>query len=247
VKIFFYVVAGCLIMLVPFSAHAFKLQEGQDCLTCHKLKKAEAQDIVERVAPGYQVVDIKSSPVKGAWQIDVQKGEQHGAVHLDFSKKYLVGFQPVPQKVAFSKIPLGDAIIMGQATAKKKLIVFTDPDCPYCKELHKVMHQILAKRDDIVFYLILNPLPMHPEAFKKSQTILCTKSLAILNDAFSGKEVPEPTCSADAVERDKALAKSLNFISTPTIVRQDGVVLSGFLPEGEFLNWIDKKQPRLQQ
>jgi thiol:disulfide interchange protein DsbC len=241
VKNFSYVVAGCLIMLMPFSAQAFKLKEGQDCLTCHKLKKAEAQDIVERVVPGGKVLDVKSSPVKGAWQIDVQKGDQRGAVYLDFSKKYLVNFQPVPQKVAFSKIPLTDAIIMGEAAAKKKLIVFTDPDCPYCRELHKVIHQILAKRSDIAFYLILNPLPMHPEASKKSQAILCTKSLAILDDAFSGKGVPEPTCSADAVERGKALAKTLNFNSTPTIVRQDGVVLSGFLPEAEFLNWIDKK------
>jgi len=241
VKNICYLVAGCLIIFLPFSTPAFQLQEGQDCITCHTLKKKEARDIIERVAPGYKVVDIKSSPVKGAWQIDVQKGEKHGAVHLDFSKKYLVAFQPVPQKVAFSKIPLGDAIIVGNATAKKKLIVFTDPDCPYCKELHKVINQILAKRDDLVFYLILNPLPVHPEAYKKSQTILCTKSLAILDDAFSGKGVPEPTCSADAVERNKTLSKTLNFNSTPTIVRQDGVVLSGFLPEGEFLNWIDKK------
>jgi thiol:disulfide interchange protein DsbC len=241
VKNLSYLITGCLIMLLPFSAHAFKLKEGQDCLTCHKLKKTEAQDIVERVVPGGKVVEIKSSPVKGAWQIDVQKGEQRGAIHLDFSKKYLVGFQPVPQKVAFSKIPLTDAILMGDASAKKKLIVFTDPDCPYCKELHKVMHQVLAKRNDIAFYLIMNPLPMHPEAAKKSQTILCTKSVSVLDDAFAGKSVPEPSCPADAVERSKALAKSLNFSSTPTIVRQDGIVLSGFLPEPEFLNWIDKK------
>jgi thiol:disulfide interchange protein DsbC len=227
-------------MLMPFSAHAFKLKKGQDCLSCHKLKKAEAQDIVDRIVPNGKVVDIKSAPIKGLWQIDVQKGEQRGALFVDFSKKYQAGFQPIPPRVAFSKIPLGDAIIMGEATAAKKLIVFSDPDCPFCKELHKVMHQILTKRKDIVFYVILNPLPMHPEAFKKSQAILCTKSLAILDDAFSGKAVPEPTCSADAVERGKALAKSLNFNGTPTIVRQDGIVAS-FLPEAELLNWIDKK------
>jgi thiol:disulfide interchange protein DsbC len=229
-------------MLMPISAQAFKLKEGQDCLTCHKLKKAEAQDIVDRIpVPNGKVVDIKSAPIKGLWQIDVQKGEQRGAVFVDFSKKYAVGFQPIPQRVAFSKIPLSDALVVGPAKAKKKVIVFTDPDCPYCRELHPVMKRIIEKREDIVFYVILNPLPMHKEAFKKAQAVLCTKSLTMLDDAFSGKAVPEPTCPADAVQRTTALAKSLGFNSTPLLVREDGTVLPGFLQEGDLLNWIDKK------
>lgn len=240
-KKFSLLITGCLIMLLPFSAHAFKLEKGQSCTDCHKLKKAEAQDIIERIAPGGKVVDIKSSPIKGAWQIDVQKGEKHGAVYLDFSKKYLVGFQPVPPKVAFSKISLTDAVVLGSATAKKKVIVFTDPDCPACRELHKIMKQIIEKRKDIAFALILNPLPMHPEAPKKAQAILCSKSLEMLDDAYAGKALPEPSCPADAMERNKALAASLNFNGTPTLVRSDGIVLSGYLPEGELLQWIDKK------
>jgi thiol:disulfide interchange protein DsbC len=242
VKNFSYVVAGCLIMLLPFSAHAFKLKEGQDCLSCHKLKKAEAQDIVDRIVPNGKVVDIKSAPIKGFWQIDVQRGEQRGAVLIEFSKKYVLGgLQPIPQRVTFSKISLSDALTVGSATAKKKVIVFTDPDCPYCRELHPVMKQIIEKRKDIVFYVILNPLPIHKEAFKKAQAVLCTKSLSMLDDAFSGKAVPEPTCPEDALQRTMALAKALGFNSTPMLVREDGTVLPGYLPEGDLLNWIDKK------
>jgi len=71
-----------------------------------------------------------------------------------------------------------------------------------------------------------------------------TKSVSILDDAFSGKVVPEPaaTCTTAAVERSTALARSLEFNGTPTLVRDDGVVLSGFLPEEQLLKWIDKKQ-----
>ncbi len=174
---------------------------------------------------------------------------------LDFSKKYLVQFALVeevikqqkpqpPRKVDVSKIPLDDAITLGATTAKKKVIVFTDPDCPYCRELHKIMKQVVAKRSDIAFALIMNPLPMHKDSPKKSQTILCTKSVDILDDAFAGKAVPEPaaTCTADAVERSKALANALAFTGTPTLVRDDGLVLSGFLPEEKLIAWIDKKQ-----
>jgi thiol:disulfide interchange protein DsbC len=249
-KRFSLVIIGCLIVLMPFSSHAFKLKKGQDCMDCHKLKMKDAEKIIEKAVPGGKVVDVKASPIKGVWEIDVQRGEQRGAVLLDFSKKYLLGQlvpvdqlgkQPPARKVDISKIPLTDAIIIGSPTATKKVIVFTDPDCPYCRELHPVMKQIVAKHADIAFYLILNPLPIHKDAYKKAQAILCSKSLSLLDDAFSGKEVPEPTCPADAVERTTALAKSLEFNGTPTLVREDGTVLSGYLPEEPLLKWIEKK------
>jgi thiol:disulfide interchange protein DsbC len=105
------------------------------------------------------------------------------------------------------------------------------------------MKQVVAKRDDISFALIMNPLPMHKDSPKKAQAILCSQSVEMLNDAFSGKAVPEPpaACTAEAVERSIALAKSLEFSGTPTLVREDGTVLSGYLPEEKLLEWIDKK------
>ncbi len=233
-------VTGFLLFILPVSAQAFKMKEGQDCLKCHKLKKSEAQDIVDRVVPNGKVLEVKASPLKGAWQIEVQKDAQRGIVLLDFSKKYLIGgLSPVPKKVAFSKIPLSDAMVLGTPTAKKKVIVFTDPDCPYCRELHPVMKRIVEKHTDIAFYLILNPLPMHKDAYKKAQAILCSKSIPMLDDAFSGKPVPEPSCPADAVERTTALAKSYDFTGTPLLVRQDGLVLPGYLPEEKLLDWIN--------
>jgi thiol:disulfide interchange protein DsbC len=100
----------------------------------------------------------------------------------------------------------------------------------------------LLKRKDIAFEIILNPLPMHRGAFKKAQAIQCTRSVEMLDDAFSGKPVPEPTCPADQIEKNKELAKEFNFNGTPTLVRNDGTVLSGFLPEEKLIEWIDKKQ-----
>jgi thiol:disulfide interchange protein DsbC len=242
-------IIGCLIVLLPFSSHAFKLKQGQDCLDCHKLKTKDAEKIIEKAVPGGKIMGIKSSPMKGVWEIDVQRGNQRGAVLLDFSKKYLIGqLVPVdklgeqpPIHVDFSKIPLADAVVVGATSAKKKVIVFTDPDCPYCRELHPVMKAIVEKHHDIAFYLILNPLAIHKGAYKKAQAILCAKSTSLLDDAFSGKPVPEPSCSADAVERTTALAKSLDFSGTPTLVRADGTVHSGYLPEEQLLKWIEKK------
>ena len=243
-----------VLILMPISSFAFPTKKGDKaCIDCHKLDKKEADALVKKIVPTGAVTDVKMAPIKGLWQIDVESNGQRGTIFLDFSKKYVVGQmmavesigkQPPARKVDFSKISLKDAIIFGKETAKKKVIVFTDPDCPYCRQLHEIMKQIVAKHDDIAFAIIMNPLPMHKDAPKKAQAILCSKSIEMLNDAFEGKPVPEPTCSADALERSKEIAKSLEFNSTPTLVRDDGTVLPGYLPEDKLLDWIDKKQQK---
>ncbi len=241
-----------MMLCMPLAAAAFpgKDPKGGDCTKCHKLDKKEAEAIVKKIAPNGTVAEIKVSPVKGLWQIEVTAGSQRGAVYLDFSKKYVAQLIPVeyleqqqqkPQKMDFSKIPLGDAVVLGPADAKKKVVVFTDPDCPFCRRLHEEMKKVLTQRKDVAFYLIMFPLEMHKDAYKKAQSILCERSLQLLDDAFSGKEVPDPKCSNEAVERTKALATSLGVSSTPTLVREDGTVNMGALPADKLSDWIDGK------
>ena len=251
-KTLFRFTIALLLLLSPLSSHAFPPKKGdKDCKECHKLDKKEAEALVKKLVPTGTVVDVRIAPLKSLWQINVENNGQKGTIFLDFSKKFVIGQvipvdqigkQQPPRKVDVSKIPLTDSIVLGAAGAKKNVIVFTDPDCPYCRQLHAIMKQVVAKRPDIAFSLIMNPLPMHKDAPKKAQAILCTKSQEVLDDAFAGKPVPEPACPADAVERSKELAKSLEFSGTPTLVREDGTVLSGYLPEERLLDWIDNKK-----
>ena len=87
-----------LMLFLPLAAQAFPPKKGdKDCIECHKLDKKEAEAIVKKVVPTGTVTDIKQSPIKGVWQIDVDAGEgKRGALYLDFSKKNLVAGQIVP-------------------------------------------------------------------------------------------------------------------------------------------------------
>jgi thiol:disulfide interchange protein DsbC len=234
-------VAFLLVVLFPILAPAFPPDKSGSCLDCHKLDKKEAEEIIRRLVPGARVTDVKLAPVKAFWQIEAEQDGKRGIVLLDFTKQYLAQLSPVPKKIEFSKIPLKDAVVLGSPTAKKKVIVFTDPDCPYCRKLHEEMKAVIEKRKDIAFHLLMHPLPMHKEAYKKAQAILCEKSLDLLDDAFRGKAVPEPKCGPEAVERSINLAKELGFSGTPTLVREDGVVASGALQADKLISWIDGK------
>jgi len=251
-----YLVVLLVLFLMPFTSQAFAgMGCGGDCNQCHTLEKKDAEGILKKLAPAGVITEVKRSPVGGLWQVDVDVKGQRGIFYIDFAKKHVIVGQsiqivpiedagkPAPEKkVNFSKIPLKDALVLGPKKAKKKVAVFTDPDCPYCRKLHEEMKQLLAKRNDVAFYIILRPLAMHKDAYKKSQTVLCEKSLKLLDDAFSGKPLPEPTCSKEQVEKNIALADSLGFSGTPMIVRDDGIVIPGYLPADQLSAWIDKKK-----
>lgn len=90
------------------------------------------------------------------------------------------------------------------------------------------MEQIVEENEDFVFYIKLLPLKIHPAAYRKSKTIVCEQSLRLLERAFDGKAIPEPTCETTEVDDTIELAERLGISGTPTLVLPDGGVVRGF-------------------
>ncbi len=90
------------------------------------------------------------------------------------------------------------------------------------------MKKIVKERNDIVFYLKMYPLTsIHPDAYNKSKTIVCEKSIKVLEDAYAKKTIPAPSCKTDAIDKNIALAKKLGIRGTPAIILPDGRLVSG--------------------
>ena len=90
------------------------------------------------------------------------------------------------------------------------------------------MKKIIDERKDIVFYLKMFPLKNHPEAYEKSKSIVCEKSLALLEDAFEKKPIPKPKCGTSVVDENIRLAEKLGISSVPSVVLPDGRIISGY-------------------
>ncbi len=104
------------------------------------------------------------------------------------------------------------------------------------------MKKVLEKRKDIAFYIKLFPLvKLHPKAYEKSKAIVCEKSLALLEDNFAGKNLPEPKCNATEVDDNIKLAENLGISGTPAVILPDGVVISGAKDADSLILLIDKK------
>ncbi len=238
-----------LITVFFFNANAYSFGGCEEnCQKCHTLDKKEVQQILAKFnAPDADVTDIKMSPVRGLWEVTVDEKGKKGVLYVGFSKKYIMpgpifevetaanktqeslggAAEPAERYVDVAKIPLGDALVMGDKDAPKKVIVFTDPDCPFCGKLHAELKKVLAERKDIVFYLKLMPLKFHPDAHWKAESIICSKSLDLLDKNFDKKPIPKPACETKVVDETIKVAEELGITGTPTLIMPDGLVVVG--------------------
>jgi thiol:disulfide interchange protein DsbC len=196
----------------------------------------------------------------GVWLVAVEKNNQKIPLYIDYSKNYVVTGNIIRLKdqknvtneqlaktsrVDLSQVPLDDALLIGRSDARTKVIVFTDPQCPYCIKLHPELKQVVAADPNIAFLIKLYPLPMHPNAYAISKSIVCNRSTALLDAAFAGKPVPPPLCETRAIDENLALVAKLGIRSTPTLVLPDGMALPGYKTAADLLLLLgsDKSVP----
>lgn len=244
----------CLcLMLCGSPALAFMAEGGcgaGECRDCHSLDIPEATKLLEGGVD--RVVKVEFAEMPGVWLVEVEKDGQQFPLYLDFSKKYLVAGniirlkdkknitvaeqQKQRGKVDVSTIPLDDALLLGDPMAATRVIVFTDPQCPYCKRLHAELKKVVKLDPNIAFEIKLFPLKMHPDAYGLAKTLVCKKDVELLDRIFAGEKPPQEECKeAAAIDANLELVKKLGIHSTPTMVLPDGTVLPGAKPAEEIL------------
>ncbi|HTZ18926.1 MAG TPA: DsbC family protein [Dissulfurispiraceae bacterium] len=231
-------------------------QKAHDCAKCHTLTNEEAAAVLKDIAPDLKILNVGQAPVKGLWEVFLQAGGRKAVVYVDYSKKNFFSgaiidikakknltqekFEEL-NKVDVSKIPLDDALVLGDKNAKYKVIVFSDPDCPFCGKLHQELKKVVEKRKDIAFFIKLFPLPMHPDAAWKAKTIICKKSLQLLEDNFEGKQIPKVDCDTKVIEENSKIAAESGISGTPALVLPDGRIAPGFREADALIELITKK------
>ncbi|MDP2056907.1 MAG: DsbC family protein, partial [Thiobacillus sp.] len=74
------------------------------------------------------------------------------------------------QAVKWDTLPLGNALKTVKGNGARKLVVFSDVDCPYCRKFEAE----LTKVDNITIYTFLYPIEgLHPKAVQASKQIWC--------------------------------------------------------------------------
>lgn len=137
-------------------------------------------------------------------------------------------------RININQINIADAFVAkAPGKVNKKLIIFIDPDCPYCRQLEtQIYAQGIDKKADL--YYMMMPLSMHPNAKAHTSNILCSANpLEILkeymiNNNDNQKVKLTDGCNIDAVlERTGSTARNLSINGTPAIITGEGTILMG--------------------
>jgi len=115
--------------------------------------------------------------------------------------------------IKFEDLPLDLAIKQVRGSGKRVVAIFSDPFCPYCRNLDRA----LLREDDITIYTFLYPI-LRAESPEKARTIWCApdRAKAYYDFMLNGRE-PQPTSSCSApVEKWLALGQKVGVRATPT-------------------------------
>lgn len=195
---------------------------------------------IESRFPGAKVDSVNKSPVAGIFEVVVD-GSQ--VIYSDADANYvLVGElletknkrnltkerQDKLMEVKFDSLPLDQAVKMVKGDGKRKLAVFSDPDCPYCKRLEAE----LAKLDNVTIYNFIYPLPMHADAPRKGRLVWCSADPAkAWTELMLNGKVPEGKDDCpNPIEANLALGQKLNVQGTPAIIFANGRRVPGMVP-----------------
>lgn len=129
--------------------------------------------------------------------------------------------------IDWASLPFGDAITTKRGNGRRKIAVFSDPNCPYCKRFEKD----LAKLDDIAVHIFLYPV-IRPESIPLTKSVWCSADRAKAWNDLMLRDIT-PTASPDCetpVEKLVALGRKLGASSTPTWFVETGERFSGAIP-----------------
>ncbi|MCW8859779.1 MAG: DsbC family protein [Deltaproteobacteria bacterium] len=206
-----------------------------------------------------EVLSVERSELPGFYRVAMQMQGRVVPLYLDNSGKFLFSGNIIDLQqrrnlteehfrqlnpVAIDKIPLDENLSIGSLEAPDKIIVFTDPNCPFCSQLHQVLPQAVKANPRLVFHIKL--IPLKDSSYQTAKTIICNQSLEQLERAFAGKNLPVTDCQTEAIENNLALAQSLGIRGTPTLVLPNGQISPGYRPLEELLKLIkeNKVEPK---
>jgi len=190
----------------------------------------------EFIKTEFRILEIREAPLEGFWEVAYEIGQERMMIYIHKNLRFIIHGQILDRqtkrnvtldrlkdfrRVDMSALPLGNAIPMGQG--KRKLYVFTDPQCHFCFQLHEELKQI----KDLQTFFFLYPLT--PASYEKAKAIWCSQDrVKALEETYQGKELRSPSCNTSPIDKNMEFGKRLLIESTPTLLFENGKMMEGY-------------------
>ncbi|HEY8623205.1 MAG TPA: DsbC family protein [Casimicrobiaceae bacterium] len=201
---------------------------------------AAVRQALEAKFPGAPISNVSRSPYFGLYeaQLDDRMLYTDGKVNFvivgsvyDTATRTNLTEQRMKRmnRVAWDSLPLELAIKKVKGDGSRKLAIFSDADCPYCKRLEAEMKGL----DNVTIYTFLFPIDqLHPDSAHKSAMIWCSPDrIKAWDEWFDTGKLPDNKGDcATPIAQTALLGQKYHVNATPTLVFADGSITPGALP-----------------
>ena len=194
------------------------------------------KNLAERLPQIEKIDEVTKSPVPGLFEVRVNGTE---IFYTDAEANYLVQGSLIDTKqrrnlteeriekllaVNFDTLPFKDAFTIVRGNGKRKLAVFEDPNCGYCKRFERDLQKV----DNVTIHMFLYPI-LGPDSVEKSKNIWCAKDKQKAWQDWMVRDVSPNAakCDSAAITRNVEIGRKYKITGTPTLLFADGSRVPG--------------------
>ncbi|MDO9146384.1 MAG: DsbC family protein [Hydrogenophaga sp.] len=210
------------------------------------------KNLAERLPNLPKIDEVSKTPMPGLYEVRVNQSD---IFYTDEKGNFLIQGSLIDTQarvdlteqriekltaIAFKDLPLKDAFTIVRGNGKRKMAVFSDPNCGFCKRFERD----LVKIDNVTVHLFLYPV-LGADSVEKSRNVWCAKDKAKAYLDWMVRDVTPPAASCDsaAVARNVEFGKKARITGTPTIIFADGSRVPGAIDMARIEKFLTDAKP----
>ena len=193
--------------------------------------------IAERLPQFPPVDEVRATPIRRLYEVrfgtEIRYSDAKGEYLIEGDMVDLKTRRSLTQArvekltaIDFNALPLADAMVTKRGTGARRLAVFEDPNCGYCKQFERGLTEV----KDVTIYTFLIPI-LGPSSQERSRAIWCSKNPQAAWQDWMLRSIPPPkvegNCDDGALARNLAFSRKHQINGTPALVFQDGTRIPG--------------------
>lgn len=205
------------------------------------------KNLAERIPQLQKIDEVGKSAMPGLYEIRVNGTEIY---YTDAEGNFLLQGNLIDTKlrrnlteervekltaISFDALPFKDAFTVVRGNGKRKLAVFEDPNCSYCKRFERDLQKV----DNVTISMFLYPI-LSADSNEKSKHIWCAKDKAKAWQDWMvrDKAASVASCDTSAIERNVEIGRKHKITGTPTLIFVDGTRIPGAISTAQVEKYL---------
>ena len=208
------------------------------------------KNLGERIAQLKNIDEVSKSPFAGLYEVRVNGTD---IFYTDAEGNFLIQGSLIDTRlkrnlteerieklsaIDFDSLPIKDAFTIVRGNGSRKLAVFEDPNCGYCKRFERDLQKV----DNVTIHMFLYPI-LGADSVEKARNIWCAREPGKVWQDWMVRERPFPAtataaCDVTALARNVALGRKHKISGTPTLLFADGSRVPGAITSAQVEKYL---------